>query len=350
MYLKSEDSRFVFNRYPYTVRCFWSLQSLITAQQTATVRMLVHYDGTDIKQAQAQTSKQEILFTYSGECRGRRPRIAVIVMMKTRTSLIIILWILFANCVARSKFSSSDFLSLGDSFLASEDIFGAIEHYKRAISLLDGSDSPVVVISLYTNLGTALSSIGKNPEAADSYKAAIMVHSEATEVSSPAEENEGDIVSMRELGDIAAQASFYLGMVLQDMGDFNKAAKAYSYAGILDPYHWASFSNLGALLQDEFRDYSGAIVAYSKAYDILTQLDVEPTDAPFEPRYIVSQLKYRIGMVRLFSSSNDKIQRIIIRTTRVLIGSPMTNFGDMYNIFFYFCHFIPVHKGSYFQS
>ena len=187
--------------------------------------------------------------------------------------------------------SSSDFLSLGDAALAADDVSGAIEHYNQAISILKDDDPPIIAISLYTNLGTALSSIGRNTEALELYKTAVMLHSDLTETIT---ESEVQI----EVTKIAAQASFYLGMVLQDMGSLNKAANAYAYAGALDPYHWASLGNLGALLQDELHNPIDAVAAYNKAYDILTQTEVEPTDAPPEPRYILSQLQYRIGMVR----------------------------------------------------
>lgn len=209
--------------------------------------------------------------------------------------IVIIVLLLVAMCHASSPVKSSDLLSLGDSSLASEDITGAINYYKQAISILNENDPSVVAISIHTNLGTALSSLGNNEEAVDSYKAALRIHSELVDTFSSTKE--GEAGTYHEVTGIAAQASFYLGMVLQDMGDIHRAANAYAFAGRLDPFHWASFSNLGALLQDELRDFSGAIKAYNEAYHILTNSDIEPTDAPPEPRYILSQLKYRIGMV-----------------------------------------------------
>ena len=40
-----------------------------------------------------------------------------------------------------------------------------------------------------------------------------------------------------------------------------------------------------------------ALAAYHKAYDILTQSEQEPTDAPAHPEYILAELQYRIGYI-----------------------------------------------------
>jgi tetratricopeptide (TPR) repeat protein len=85
-------------------------------------------------------------------------------------------------------------------------------------------------------------------------------------------------------------------MTLQDLGEAKKAVDAYGYAVVLDPYHWSSLANLGSVLHDDLRLHDEALEAYNKAYTILTQKEVEPTDAPAEPRFILSQLQYRIGL------------------------------------------------------
>ena len=66
----------------------------------------------------------------------------------------------------------------------------------------------------------------------------------------------------------------------------------------MDPYHWAAVANLAAVYHDSLSDHRKALQAYNLAYEILTQKDddVEPTDAPQEPRFILSQLQYRIGL------------------------------------------------------
>ncbi len=42
-------------------------------------------------------------------------------------------------------------------------------------------------------------------------------------------------------------------------------------------------------------NHDEALLAYNQAYEILTEHD-EPTDPPAEPRYILSQLQYRMGL------------------------------------------------------
>lgn len=212
-----------------------------------------------------------------------------------------------------SSLTASDLLSLGDSSLASEDVVNAIDYYKQAISVLTNDDDRVVAISIFTNLGTALSSLGNNREAADSYRAALRIHSEVAEMFASTRDGLDQLGRYNEITDVAAQASFFLGMVFQDLGEFHRAAHAYDFSGKLDPYHWASFSNLGALLQDDLRDITGAIKAYHQAYKILTTSGIVPTDAPPEPKYILSQLKYRIGMVRMKLSFLQSVilQRIV---------------------------------------
>ena len=65
---------------------------------------------------------------------------------------------------------------------------------------------------------------------------------------------------------------------------------------MLDPNHWASLGNLGAVLHDDLRKPAEALVAYNKAYDILTGNDVDPTDPPEDPNQVLSTLQYRIGL------------------------------------------------------
>jgi tetratricopeptide (TPR) repeat protein len=182
------------------------------------------------------------------------------------------------------------FLSLGDQSLSEDDIGKAIEYYQRGVSLLSEDDSIITALSLQTNLGTALSTLGREEEAVEAYRKAVMTYRKGID----------DIVDNLVKGDaagIAAQSSFFLGMAYQDLGEPQKAADAYAYANTLDPFHWASLANLGAVLHDELRKHDDALLAYNKAFEILTQSEIEPTDAPAEPRFILSQLQYRIGLV-----------------------------------------------------
>ena len=56
-----------------------------------------------------------------------------------------------------------------------------------------------------------------------------------------------------------------------------------------------SYFVTGSVFQDNFNNYDEALQAYNKAFDILTESD-KPTDPPAEPRFILSQLQYRIGL------------------------------------------------------
>ena len=46
-----------------------------------------------------------------------------------------------------------------------------------------------------------------------------------------------------------------------------------------------------------------ALAVYNKAYDILTQREVEPTDPPEDPTFVLSQLQYRIGLAITYSEN-----------------------------------------------
>ena len=186
--------------------------------------------------------------------------------------------------------SLEDFLELGDNNLATDDANSAIEYYKKGIHKInDLEDSLITIVSLYTNLGTAYSSTGQEREAMKNYRQAILSYNKNIE----------DIVELsykKEVSDLAAQASFFLGMTFQELDMIEKAADAYAYANTLDENHWASLANLGSVLQDHLKQPAEALAVYNKAYDILTQKDIEPTDPPEHPKYVLSQLQYRIGL------------------------------------------------------
>jgi len=184
---------------------------------------------------------------------------------------------------------ATDFLDLGDSALSGEDNESAIRYYEKGIAALTDDESLLTILSLHTNLGTALSSAGNEKKAVDSYKTAIFKHDALI----------GEIVDRdmkKDANDLSAQAAFFLGMTYQELGEPQLAADAYALANTLDPYHWSSLANLGSVLHDNLRQPGDALIAYNKAFEILTQIDHEPTDAPHEPRYILSQLQYRIAL------------------------------------------------------
>lgn len=181
------------------------------------------------------------------------------------------------------------FLSLGDDALSKNSNEKAVEFYKQGIEKLDEDESLIVEMSLYTNMGSALSSLGNNEKAAEAYQKALVAYKIGID----------DIVEKnfkKEATAIAAQASFYLGMVYQDLGTFFDAIDAYAQTESLDPFHWGAPANLASILHDSLSKPKEALIEYNKAFEILTQREVEPTDAPPEPRYILSQLKYRMGL------------------------------------------------------
>jgi tetratricopeptide (TPR) repeat protein len=189
----------------------------------------------------------------------------------------------------------ADFLKLADEALSQDLNEQAISYYEQGLQRLqvggkeEEEESLIVILSLHTNHGSALSSVGRNQEAAEQYQLALQKY--AKEINDIVEES-----FKKDVTDIAAQASFFLGMVYQDLGQYQDAVDAYSQAHVLDPYHWASVANLAAVYHDNLAQHRQALAAYNKAYQILTKQDVEPTDAPKEPRFMLSQLQYRIGL------------------------------------------------------
>ncbi len=191
--------------------------------------------------------------------------------------------------VAEGK-SIEEFLELGDQRLASQDPQSAIKYYQQGLDSLNKEEYLLtIVLSLHVNLGTAYSSIGDERNAMNMYKKAILLYSDNVD-------NIEDQSTKKEVSDLAAQSSFFLGMTFQELEMFERAADAYSFANTLDENHWASLANLGSVLQDYLKNPGDALAAYNKAYELLTSKEIEVTDPPEEPRYVLSQLQYRIGL------------------------------------------------------
>ena len=205
-----------------------------------------------------------------------------------RQSLVVILWWRIVGGEA-TELPADEYLARGDQALSQGLYSEAITQYEEGVKIVSDDDSLETELSLYTNLGTALSSVGRDKEASRLYEKTIVVYREKID----------DIVESSHQQDskaITAQASFFLGMVYQDLNQPQDAADAYKFAGTLDPLHWAAFANLGAVQHDDLSMHRGAVEAYNKAYEILTNQYNECTDPPAEPRYILSQLQYRIGL------------------------------------------------------
>lgn len=204
--------------------------------------------------------------------------------------VLVTLLCIVANAFSQNKNSAEDFLSLGDQHLSQDQSQEAIEFYEQGIQAIDKDvESLITVLSLHTNCATAYSSLGQNEKARDYYQKALVQYTKDVD------DIEEESVQKDATG-IAAQASFFLGMVYQDLEQYHDAVDAYSQAHLLDEYHWAAVANLAAVYHDSLADHRKALQAYNQAYEILTQKDVEPTDAPGEPRFILSQLQYRIGL------------------------------------------------------
>lgn len=186
--------------------------------------------------------------------------------------------------------TSTELLELGDKAFGMNDVESAIKQYKLGIESLSDDISLQDALSLYTHLGSAHSHSGDNEEAVAAYRRAILLHSDTVDSLVDDEDAKRDATNQ------AAQAAYYLGMVHQNTNNFEKSADAYALANSLDPLHWASVANLGAVLQDDMNQHADALAAYNKAYEILTQKDAQPTDPPKDLRDVLSQIQYRTGL------------------------------------------------------
>lgn len=186
--------------------------------------------------------------------------------------------------------SQEKVLEMGDGYLSSDDPMTAIKYYEKGVARIDAEeDSIITALSLHTNMGTAYSAIGDEIKAVEMYRNAILFYQ--AQIDEIVDES-----MKKSASDLAAQVAFFLGMTQDELGNHRKSADAYAYAASLDPYHWAALANLGSMLQDHLQEPAEAIIVYNKAYDILTQTDVEPTDPPEDPKLVLSQLQYRIGI------------------------------------------------------
>lgn len=223
--------------------------------------------------------------------------------MKRFHQILAALFLVILSVVETAARGNFDFfLNQGDESLASNDFITAIKHYKEATTQIQQADSIISVLSLYTNLATALSASGDEFEAVKYYRDAILYHSEHIE-------HIVDDSERREASNIAAQAAFFLGLTHEELKNYQKAADSYAYAANLDEYHWASYANLGAILQDHLKESAEALAVYNKALDILTQRTIEPTDPPEYPELVLSQLHYRIGLAITYAEKQKCVRQ-----------------------------------------
>ncbi|KAL3945572.1 MAG: hypothetical protein SGBAC_000312 [Bacillariaceae sp.] len=203
--------------------------------------------------------------------------------------LVSTIWHQQITCTLAKDIAADDYLTMADESLSQGLNEKAIGLYENGISVLGDNESVLTVMSLETNLASALSAVGRNEESVKSYRKAILAYkAHIDDIDDP------ETISYAK--DIASTASFYMGMVYQDMSEAQKAVDAYGYTYVLDPKHWASMANLASVLHDQLKLHDDALDAYNKAYEILTQTEYEPTDPPTEPKLVLSQLQYRIGL------------------------------------------------------
>ena len=210
--------------------------------------------------------------------------------------------------------SINAYLQSGDESLINDDTSAAIEQYERGIQYfrtvvlsseaeqIDGMNDDILstIVSLHTNLATAYSTQGDNDHALQSYRNAIKVFQKYEQIDEEHHHNYYDSQL------ITAQASFFLGMVFQDMNQPQLAVEAYTYATQLDPNHWSSYSNLGAVHHDNLRNYRDALMPYNQAYQLLTNPSNDVTDPPVDASFILSQLQYRIGLCLSHDTTKQK--------------------------------------------
>jgi tetratricopeptide (TPR) repeat protein len=187
------------------------------------------------------------------------------------------------------EITPEDYLSQGDDALSRGYYEQAIQYYRTGMERLSNDEALITVLSLETNLATSLSSLGTRSEAVLHYQNVISTY--VREIDGIHDKDMSQFAK-----GITSHAAFFLGMELQDGGEAEKAVDAYTYAVVLEPTHWSALANLGSVLQDDLRNHDDALVAYNNAYEILTNDQINPTDPPEEPRLILSQLQYRIGL------------------------------------------------------
>ena len=200
------------------------------------------------------------------------------------------LFFAFGEGINEQSLSSTELLELGDKAFGTNDVESAIRQYHIGIESLSDEIPLQVALSLYIHLGSAQSHLGDNEKAVAAYRRAILFHSDTVDSIGDDEDAKRDATNQ------AAQAAYYLGMVHQNTNNFEQSADAYALANSLDPLHWASVANLGAVLQDDMNEHADALSAYNKAYEILTQNNAQPTDPPEDLKAVLSQIQYRTGL------------------------------------------------------
>jgi tetratricopeptide (TPR) repeat protein len=155
---------------------------------------------------------------------------------------------------------------------AAGDFNGALDHLDRAIALAPQREAFVEKARTLDQASLHQSSL--RPRAREAWQAILKVvprNAEAAARLGRLAWEDGDHTLAASLleraveGDAPASAWFDLGLVRQDLHDYDKAAAAYRTALEKKPDHAEAALNLGTVLQEK-SDLDGAMAAYAAAY------------------------------------------------------------------------------------
>ena len=160
---------------------------------------------------------------------------------------------------------------------ATGDFNGALDHLDRAIALAPQREAFVEKARTLDQASLHQSSL--RPQAREAWQAILKVvprNAEAAARLGRLAWEDGDhtlaasLLERAVAGDAPASAWFDLGLVQQDLHDYNRAAAAYRTALEKKPDHAEAALNLGTVLQ-EAGDMDGAMRAYATAYKLRPQ-------------------------------------------------------------------------------
>jgi tetratricopeptide (TPR) repeat protein len=155
---------------------------------------------------------------------------------------------------------------------AASDFNGALNHLDRAIALAPQREAFVEKARTLDQASLHQSSL--RPQVREAWQAILKVvprNAEAAARLGRLAWEDGDhtlaasLLERAVAGDAPASAWFDLGLVRQDLRDYDKAAAAYRTALEKKPDHAEAALNLGTVLQEK-GDLDGAMAAYAAAY------------------------------------------------------------------------------------
>ena len=155
---------------------------------------------------------------------------------------------------------------------AARDFDSALKHLERAIAIAPQRDA--FIEKARTLDQASLEQPGLRPQAREAWQAILKIvpqHVEAAARLGRLAWEDGDpalaatLLERAVAGDAPASAWFDLGLVRQDLRDYDRAAAAYRTALEKKPDHAEAALNLGTVLQ-ETGDLDGAMRAYGDAY------------------------------------------------------------------------------------